>query len=113
MNTERTDIVAQGVNVMSEKNFQTRVIQLAKFHGFELVYHTHNSQRSAPGFPDLVMVSTQRKRILYRELKAAKGRVTADQQEWLNALARTGQDAGVWRPADLLNGRIISELRCN
>lgn len=111
MNRERTDIVAQGVLAMYEKPFQTRVIQLAKFHGFELVYHTHNSQRSVPGFPDLVMVSTRSKRVLYRELKRTVGKVTGDQQSWLDALAVAGQDAGVWRPADLLNGRIVSELR--
>lgn len=111
MNRERTDIVAQGVMSMLEKPFQTRVIQLAKFHGFELVYHTHNSQRSAPGFPDLVMVSTRHNRVLYRELKRTVGKVSADQQAWLNALAATGQDVGVWRPADLLSGRIVSELK--
>ena len=109
--TERTDIVAQGVMAMLEKPFQTRVIQLAKFHGFELVYHTHNSQRSAPGFPDLVMVSTRHKRILYRELKRTVGKVTTEQQAWLDALAAAGQDVGVWRPADLLSGRIVAELR--
>lgn len=107
----RTDVVAQGVLAMAEKPFQARVIQLAKFHGFELVYHTHNSQRSAPGFPDLVMVSTRHKRILYRELKSTKGRVSADQQAWLDALSACGQDAGMWRPADLLSGLIVAELR--
>lgn len=112
MTVERTDIVAQGVLAMFEKPFQTRVIQLAKFHGFELVYHTHNSKRSAPGFPDLVMVSTRHGRILYRELKTTKGRVTVEQQTWLDALEATGQDASVWRPADLLSGRIVAELKC-
>lgn len=111
MSTERADIVAQGVMSMLEKPFQTRVIQLAKFHGFELVYHTHNSQRSAPGFPDLVMVSTRHGRILYRELKRTVGKVTTEQQAWLDALAAAGQDAGVWRPADLLSGRIVAELK--
>ncbi|RAX51284.1 VRR-NUC domain-containing protein [Arthrobacter sp. AQ5-05] len=96
---------------MLEKPFQTRVIQLAKFHGFELVYHTWNSQRSAPGFPDLVMVSSRDKRILYRELKRTVGKVTPDQQAWLDALTACGQDAGVWRPADLLSGRIVAELK--
>jgi hypothetical protein len=111
VSTQRTDIVAQGVMSMLEKPFQTRVIQLAKFHGFELVYHTHNSQRSAPGFPDLVMVSTRHGRVLYRELKRTVGKVTADQQAWLDALTAAGQDVGVWRPADLLSGRIVAELR--
>lgn len=108
--SERTNTVAQGVLAMAEKPFQVRVVQLAKFHGFELVYHTHDSRRSAPGFPDLVLVSSRRKRVMYRELKSSKGRVSADQQAWLGALALAGQDVGVWRPADLLSGRIVEEL---
>lgn len=110
MSRERTDIVAQGVLAMAEKPFQTRVIQLAKFHGFELVYHTFDSRRSVPGFPDLVLVSSRRKRVMYRELKATKGRVSGDQRAWLDALVLAGEDAGVWQPADLLSGRIVAEL---
>lgn len=108
--TQRTDIVAQGVLAMSEKNFQTRVIQLAKFHGWELVYHTHDSRRSVPGFPDLVLVSSRRGRVMFRELKASKGRVSPEQREWLAALGVAGQDVGIWKPADLLDGSIVAEL---
>ena len=109
--TQRTDVVAQGVMSMLEKPFQTRVIQLAKFHGWSHVYHVFDSRRSAPGFPDLVMVSTRLERTMFRELKTSKGRVTVDQQAWLDALGKAGQDVGVWRPADLLSGRIVAELR--
>ena len=40
---------------MTEKKFQAAVLQIANMYGW-LAYHTHDSRRSAPGFPDLVLV---------------------------------------------------------
>jgi hypothetical protein len=73
-----------------------------------LYYHTYRSTRSPAGFPDCVIVGPRT--LLYRELKTAVGKVSAAQQSWLDALAAAGQDAAVWRPADLLSGRIDREL---
>ena len=39
-----------------------------------------------------------------------KGRVTADQAKFLDALTAVGQDAAVWRPDDLVEERILNEL---
>ena len=72
-----------------------------------LRYHTHDSRRSPSGFPDLVIVGD---RVLYRELKTAKGKVTDAQAAWLHALVLAEQDACVWRPADLLSGLIGRQL---
>lgn len=96
---------------MLEKPFQEGVLKLARFHGFTLRYHTHDSRRSAPGFPDLVLVNPRTGRILFRELKTNKGRVSPEQQEWLDGLTACGIDAGVWRPNDLDSGLILAELR--
>ncbi|MCO4276116.1 VRR-NUC domain-containing protein [Pseudarthrobacter sp. HLT3-5] len=96
---------------LSEAQFQRQVIDLAKLHGFHLIYHTHNSRRSATGFPDLVMVSGSRHRVLFRELKTDVGKVAPAQLEWLDALQLAGINAGVWRPVDLKSGHIIKDLR--
>lgn len=96
---------------MLEKPFQDGVLKLARFHGFSLAYHTHDSRRSAPGFPDLVLVNPRTGRVLYRELKTNKGRVSPAQQDWLDGLAAAGQDVGVWRPNDLDTGLIVAQLR--
>lgn len=98
-------------NSLTEAQFQQQVIQLAKLNGYPLIYHTHDSRRSQPGFPDLVLVSVTRGRHLVRELKTAKGRLTPEQLEWITGMQMAGVDAGVWRPEDLTNGHIISDLR--
>ena len=89
---------------MTEKQFQTQVVMVAKANGW-LVYHPYDSRRSAPGFPDLVLV---RDRVLYRELKTNTGRVSKAQQEWGDALTKAGADFKVWRPRDMK--AIVKEL---
>jgi hypothetical protein len=85
--------------MISEKQFQGEVVQLAKLLGWKH-YHTHNSRRSPEGFPDLVLVKARHQPI-YAELKSEKGTVSDDQQQWLDLLAKAGQRAFVWRPDDL------------
>lgn len=79
-----------------EAAFQARVKSFAGRHGWEC-YHTHNSKRSDPGFPDLVLARPPR--ILFRELKTETGKVSDDQKKWLLLLAACGLDAAVWRPS--------------
>lgn len=99
------------IREMSEQQLQTQVMGMARFHGFTLAYHTWNSQRSTAGFPDLILVSTRQQRVLFRELKREKGRVTPDQQTWIDALTAAGQDAAIWRPSHLFSGAIEASLK--
>lgn len=92
----------------SEVQLQTAVIELVKLYGGRH-YHSYDSRRSPSGWPDLVIVFPGRS--MFRELKTATGRVTKDQQWWLDILQSAGHDVGVWRPVDLREGRIPSELR--
>lgn len=98
-------------NPMTENQFQSAVIELAKFHGYRLIYHTHDSRKSEAGWPDLVLANVVRGRVLIRELKTATGKVSPAQLKWLTALQSAGINAGVWRPADLTNGHILADLR--
>jgi hypothetical protein len=68
----------------------------AKRHGW-LCYHTYDSRRCEPGFPDWVFI---RERVLWVELKSADGKVSIKQAKWGAALVRAGQTWVVWRPAD-------------
>jgi hypothetical protein len=100
---------ASVAEAMTEDALLAQVRLLASDLGW-MTYHTHDSRRSESGFPDLVLISPQQGRILFRELKKMKGRVSADQKVFLEALTAVGQDAGVWRPDDLVEERILSEL---
>jgi hypothetical protein len=100
---------ARQATAMTEAALQARVLGHARATGW-LAYHTHDSRRSQPGFPDLVLVSERRGRVLFRELKTERGRLSEPQQQWLRALTAAGEDAGVWRPADLLSDRVLNEL---
>lgn len=85
---------------LSEKKFQAMVVKLAvKTFGWT-AYHTHNSRRSAKGFPDLVLVKPGR-RVVYAELKTDTGETTPEQDVWLALLRRTDARVFLWRPSDL------------
>jgi hypothetical protein len=94
---------------MFESQLQAKVRRHAHQYGFTLIYHTHRSERSDPGFPDLVMVKGAR--LLFVELKAQAKYPTPTQREWLIALSNTAAEVYVWRPSDLLDGTIDRILR--
>ena len=90
---------------MKEKHFQSLVVFYARSRGWR-VYHTYDSRRSEPGFPDLVLV---RNEVLYRELKAEKGRLTDAQKAWGESLTKAGANYAVWRPSMIQ--QIYKELK--
>ena len=105
----RAEYEAVVAREMSEASLQRRVLGLARELGW-LAYHTHDSRRSQPGWPDLALVSVKRRRFLVAELKTERGRVAPEQHTWLTALAAAGIEAHIWRPADLLDGTILAVL---
>lgn len=107
---------------MSEDDLLRTVLDLARLYGV-LVAHFRPAmlrdkdgrerwvtavQGDGKGYPDLTLVGAG---VLFRELKSERGPATAEQKKWLAALRSAGQDAGIWRPSDLRNGRITEELR--
>lgn len=98
------DVMAQA---MSEDDLMGHIACLCKDLGL-LAYHTRNSRRSTAGYPDWHIVGPAAS--IFRECKSEKGRTTAAQDEWISWLRRAGHDADVWRPRDLLSGRVQREL---
>lgn len=90
-----------GIKRETEKSFMATVVQFAKLHGW-LVYHTHDSRKSEPGFPDLVLVRTTEgnRRVLFAELKMDGNRLTDEQAKWMTAITLAGVRAVLWRPDD-------------
>lgn len=80
---------------LTEKAFMAQVVQLAKWNCW-MVFHTFDSRRCTPGFPDLFMVKGLR--VVAAELKVGKAKPTEDQWRWLQALNRAGIPAFVWTP---------------
>jgi hypothetical protein len=99
-----------------------------------LAYHTHRSDRSPAGFPDLTLVHPGAGRLVFAELKRQKrSNPTPAQVGWLDALERVGDrinddlyhesayeplaerlgrvSAYLWRPLALLDGTIEGILR--
>jgi hypothetical protein len=82
----------------SEKQFQGAVVEYAELNGWK-TYHTFDSRRSDPGFPDLVL--SRDDRLVFLELKSETGRASTAQRDWLDALQRApGITVGVMRPRD-------------
>lgn len=93
-------LLARDPTLLSEAEWSGLVADIARVAGFELRYHTFRSKRSPSGFPDWVLVSTRQQRIVYAELKTETGRVSAEQQRWIDGLTACGAEAYVWRPSD-------------
>jgi hypothetical protein len=89
--------------LQTEKGFQAAVVEYAQLRGW-LTYHTYDSRRSDPGFPDLTLVRDGR--LIFIELKSATGRLTTGQHAWLRALRKVDDrsngavHAYVWFPTD-------------
>jgi VRR-NUC domain len=86
---------------MKEREFMASVVELARYSGYGCVYHTHRSEKSSPGFPDLVLARTDPPDFLMAELKSDFGRLSPDQSLWLTTLRRAGVDVYLWAPKDM------------
>lgn len=105
----KAEFAAMQASTMTEDQLLRCIVALAQRQGW-LVYHTHDSRRSQPGYPDLALIHPARGIHLMRELKTQKGRVAPKQQEWLDGLTAAGIDAGIWRPIDWHNDTISNIL---
>ena len=85
--------------LVSEKAFMAAVVRFATQQGWK-VYHTHDSRKSTPGYPDLTMAKAGCP-VIFAELKIAGEKPTIEQQAWLDTL-RQAQHTQVflWRPSD-------------
>lgn len=83
--------------LLSEADWQELVVQFARIRGWT-VYHPYDSRKSAPGWPDLVLMRPPE--LIFAELKTMRGRVTQAQEQILDLLRACGQEAYLWRPID-------------
>ena len=126
----------QQADAMTEAQLQAAIIGtgpkrpgLAQGLGWGLAYHTHRSDRSPAGFPDLVLVNVRAGRLVFAELKRQRksAKPSPAQVAWLEGLEQVRYSAGdyeqhppfepvrvyLWRPLDLLDGTIERILRAS
>lgn len=65
-----------------------------------LWFHDSDSRRDEAGLPDYVLVHPQWGRIVFAELKSARGKLRPSQVVWLRGLVTAGAEAYVFRPGD-------------
>jgi len=95
--------------VVTEADLREQVRDLCNLFGWKM-YFSWTSIHSPRGFPDLVLAHPSKKHVIFTELKSEKGKVTEEQQEWLDILRQCGQEVYVWRPGDF--EQIVEILRC-
>lgn len=102
---------------VKERELLATVRQALRLAGW-LTYHTNRSDRSEPGFPDIVAVHKGQRRLIFVELKTETGKLSTEQQTWVRALEAVAETAreksgcriDVWivRPSNL--DEFLSEI---
>lgn len=103
---------------MTEDELQSAVEDTLDLFGWTW-HHAGDSRRSTAGLPDIVAVRVKGDdaRIIFAELKSAKGSLRPAQKPWVNLVGQVEAETGgrvqmcVWRPIDWLHGTIERVLR--
>ena len=107
MTITRDEFRALEAKAMTEKELQAAGDRIAHDLGY-LCYHTWRSIHSSAGYPDSTYLRGWRGIVV--EYKREGRDATIAQHEWLTAFTRTGFQAYLWHPSDLLSGRIAETL---
>lgn len=91
----------------SERDFQRALMELARLTGWRM-YHARPAQyrrggwatplAGDAGLPDLILCKPPR--LIFAELKSARGRLSPAQAQWMDALRACGVEVYLWRPSD-------------
>lgn len=96
---------------------QNGILEVARILGYR-VHHARPAMtgkgwrtplQGDKGFVDLVLVG--RGRVLFRELKVGRNRLSEEQAGWIRALEETGADVGVWTDENWMSGVVEAELQ--
>lgn len=91
-------VAPRWAQLATEKQLQRAVMDVARITAW-MAYHTQDSRRSEPGFPDCIFVRGGR--MVIAELKTETGKVTKAQTAWLDAMRQVpGVEVYIWRPSD-------------
>ena len=74
-----------------------------------ITYHDVDSRGSEKGWPDLAIARAPE--VMFVELKSSSGRITKEQQRWIDELTACGVDARVVRYGTLEMAALFADLR--
>lgn len=87
----------------SEASLLSKVTEAAHLYGWT-TYHTRRSDRSEPGWPDLVLGryygKAKKPQLMIVELKKGNASPSHEQLWWLWLLEKYGIAVGIWRTTD-------------
>jgi len=95
-------------NQIPERVFTAQIIQLCKAFGWRVAHFRPGMTKRGRwltamsgdvGFPDLVML--RQNRAIFAELKSVRGKVTHEQEVWLEWAKNANLEAYCWRPWDI------------
>lgn len=91
-------------------SLEARLLDILAEYPPLLGYHGRDSRRNpgAGGFPDWVFCGPGGAAV--RELKSEHGVLEPGQRRWGRLMRAAGWDWDVWRPSDLLSGKIQREI---
>jgi hypothetical protein len=93
---------------MSEDDLEEAVRDLCAVHGVVRVHH-RDSRGTTAGWPDDALLGPRG--AVFAELKTERGRVSRAQEAMHERMRAAGLTVVVWRPSDLLSGRIADTIR--
>jgi hypothetical protein len=111
---------------MREAELQDAIVEMAMMLGWKVMHtrpartatgHWRTPLQGHRGFPDLCMVRPPR--LVFAELKSASGKLTPEQEAWLDAIDKTadehptggGPETYVWTPKHWRDGLVEERLR--
>ena len=102
-------MIGHDPRTVTEKMLQQAIMDCARRLGY-IAFHPFDSRKSAPGFPDCVLIKPPR--LIVAELKTEKGRLSAHQEVWLHRFLQIdGVEVYLWKPSQWLSGEVEAILR--
>jgi hypothetical protein len=101
-------LIRQTAAYMPEAELLRVARMIATVYAVRAVHQDDSRQQTEPGIPDLIMAG--RNGVLWRELKSHYGTLSPDQRGFGSLLGHAGEDWAIWRPVDLINSTVETQI---
>ena len=112
-------VIPEVLKAISEADFQDMISDLAHLCGYKVAHFRKARKKDGSwitpvsadgkGWPDLILCNDKRKSVIVTEIKSEQGKVTPEQQDWIDRLSQCGIETHVWKPSQW--DEIVLKLR--